>query len=171
MSLHVQVLRRVVDIYPWTTTQGLVEVVKQVGRRLIRANPMEFLVANVVRRVRKCLEELQSARHLSQTASEARKRRTVLGAFCVWASARRRCGCLSARARDVVARAGDACKIAFFVQDPSRLLRGYTRSGCVCFDGQTECVQGELIGGACGGCGVVCTFVGLRGAFLFAALR
>lgn len=50
-SLTAQVLRRVVDIYPWTTTQGLIEVVKQVGRRLIRANPMEFLVANVVRRV------------------------------------------------------------------------------------------------------------------------
>ncbi|PHJ24097.1 eukaryotic translation initiation factor [Cystoisospora suis] len=58
-----EVLRRVVDIYPWTTTQGLIEVVKQVGRRLIRANPMEFLVANVVRRVL-CIIRMEHYKHV-----------------------------------------------------------------------------------------------------------
>ncbi|KEP66066.1 UNVERIFIED_CONTAM: eukaryotic translation initiation factor 2B, putative [Hammondia hammondi] len=77
-----EVLRRLVDVYPWQTTHELIEVVKHVGRRLIRASPMEFLVANVLRRVLCIIRrehykhvELQRHRQQQQAAERAQKSR------------------------------------------------------------------------------------------------
>ncbi|CBZ55217.1 hypothetical protein NCLIV_056410 [Neospora caninum Liverpool] len=75
-----EVLRRLVDVYPWQTTHELVEVVKHVGRRLIRASPMEFLVANVLRRVlciirREHYKHVELQRHRQQEQAAERARR------------------------------------------------------------------------------------------------
>ena len=49
--MYAQTLKRVVDAYPWKTTQELVDIVRDIGRRLICAAPLDLLVANIVRRV------------------------------------------------------------------------------------------------------------------------